>query len=152
MITIDYLKQIMHGFVAADGHTVDTEKELIDAPDIMEGLTQLAQVKGYPFAILFEEAYHYDDDNRNDVPVTRFDQSIYVMRMVAANEGSRALEMQCLNDVKHIRALLLARQYCGDPEVQDWTRHCTRDFVEGASNYVGWKLKVDFVENESWEV
>ena len=45
MLSLNYLKQIMHGFVAADGHTVDTETELIDAPDIMEGLTQLAQVK-----------------------------------------------------------------------------------------------------------
>lgn len=151
MITIDYLKQVMADFVCADGHTIDAAKEIIDAPDIMEGLTQLAQVKGYPFAILFEEAFHYDDD-RNDVPVTRYSQSIYVMRMARGNAGNRTEELQCMADIRQIRALLLARQGEGDEEVADWTRRCQRDFVSGASNYVGWKLKIDFVENESWEV
>ncbi len=152
MITVDYLKQVMDGFVCADGHTIDTDKEIIDAPDIMEGLTQLAQVKGYPFAVLFEEAYHYDDDDRNDVPVARFDQSIYVMRMVAANEGSRPIEAQCLADIRQIRALLLQRQGAGDPEMKGWTRTAQRDFVSGAANYVGWKLKLNFIEDDSWEL
>ena len=152
MITVDYLKQVMSGFVAADGHIIDTDKEIIDAPDIMEGLTQLAQVKGYPFAVLFEDAYHYDDDDRNDVPVTRFDQSIYVMRMVAANEGSRPIEAQCLTDIRQIRALLLQRQGAGDHEMKGWTRTAQRDFVSGASNYVGWKLKLNYTEDDSWEL
>lgn len=152
MITIDYLKQVMADFVCADGHTIDTAKEIIDAPDIMEGLTQLAQVKGYPFAILFEEAFHYDDDDRNDVPVTRFVQSVYVMRMARGNAGNRTEELQCLADAKHIRALLLARQGAGDTEMQGWTRTAQRDFVSGAANYVGWKLKLDFVENDDWSL
>lgn len=150
MITVDYLKTVMDGFVAADGHTIDTDKEIIDAPDIMEGLTQLAQVKGIPFAILFEEAYHYDDDDRDDVPVSRFDQSIYVMRMARGDKGSRTEEMQCMADIRQIRALLLNRQGAGDPEMKGWTRKAQRDFIEGASNYVGWKLKLDYIENDDW--
>ena len=94
MITIDYLKTILTGFVAADGHTVNVEKEIIEAPDIMEGLIQLAQTKGRPFAILFEEAFHYDDDGHIDVPVTRFEQSIYVMRLVNRDKGSRQEELK----------------------------------------------------------
>lgn len=150
MITVDYLKTILTGFVCADGHTVDTEKELIETPDIMEGLTQLSQGKNIPFAILFEEAFHYDDDDRNDVPVTRFDQSVYVMRMVNRDKGSRAVELNCFDDIKHLRALLLQRQHKGDPEMQGWNRTAKRDFVSGAAYYVGWKLKLSFTQDDDW--
>ena len=150
MLTIDYLKKVLAGYVAADGHTIDTDKEIIDAPDIMEGLTQLAQVKGYPFAILFEEAFHYDDDDRNDVPVTRFEQSIYVMRMARADTGNRTEELQCFEDVKRIRAILLAHQGAHDPEMEGWDRTARRDFVSGAANYVGWKIRLRFVDYEDW--
>lgn len=150
MITVDYLKTILDGFVCADGHTVDTEEEVIDAPDIMDGLTQLAQTKGKPFAVLFEEAYHYDDDDRIDVPITRFEQSIYVMRLVNRDKGSRPEELKCFDDVRHLRALLMARYGAGDPEMQGWDRTAKRDFVEGVANYVGWKLKLPFTENEDW--
>lgn len=150
MITIDYLKSILTGFVAADGHTVDTDNEIIETPDIMEGLTQLAQTKGKPFAVLFEEAFHYDDDDRNDVPVTRFDQSIYVMRMVNRDKGSRPEELKCFDDVKHLRALLLERQGKGDAALTGWNRTAKRDFVEGVANYVGWKLRLPFTENDDW--
>lgn len=152
MITIDYLKKILRGFVLSDGWTVNTNRDLVDAPDIMEGFTQLAQVKSLPVAILFEEAFHYDDDDRNDVPYTRFEQSIYVMRMVRSEKGSRAEELKCFADVKRIRALLLKKQYEGDEELKGWNRTARRDFVSGAANYVGWKLKLPFVENESWEL
>ena len=118
----------------------------------MEGLTELAQHKGLPFAVLFEEAYHYDDNDANDVPVTRFSQSIYVMRMVAGNDPKRPEEAACMADVKRIRALLLKRQFEGDPEVAGWDRRPQRDFVEGAANYVGWKLKLTFTDNDSWEL
>lgn len=151
MITVDYLKKIMRGFTLSGGHSVDANRTIVDAPDIMEGLTQLCQKKELPIAILFEEAFHYDDD-RNDVPVTRFEQSIYVMRMVQNDKGSRAEELRCFADVKRIRALLLKRQHEGDPELAGWTRTARRDFVSGAANYVGWKLKVTFVEDESWEL
>lgn len=152
MITIDYLKKILRGFVLSDGWTVNTNRDLVDAPDIQEGLTQLCQKKELPVAILFEEAFHYDDDDRNDVPCTRFEQSIYVMRMVRSDKGSRAEELKCFEDVKRIRALLLKKQYEGDEELKGWNRTARRDFVSGAANYVGWKLKLTFVENESWEL
>lgn len=152
MITIDYLKKILRGFVLSDGQTVDVNRILVDAPDIQEGLTQLSQRKDMPLAILFEEAFHYDDDDRNDVPYTRFEQSIYVMRMVSRDKGSRAEELKCFADVKRIRALLLKKQYEGDEELKGWNRTARRDFVSGAANYVGWKLKLPFVENESWEL
>lgn len=150
MITFDYLKSVLAGWVNAESHTINTGRELVEAPDIMEGLTQLAQETNRPYAILFEEAYHYDDDDRNDVPVTRFAQSIYVMRMAQGGNGNRREEQLCLEDVKRLRWLLLERWGADDAELAGWTRHCTRDFVEGASNYVGWKLKLDFVENENW--
>ena len=34
MITIDYLKKTLRGFVFSDGQTVDTNRTLDDAPDI----------------------------------------------------------------------------------------------------------------------
>ena len=150
MITIDYLKKIMRGFVLSDGNPVNTNRDLVDAPDIQEGLTQLCQKKELPIAILFEEAFHYDDDDRNDVPYTRFEQSIYVMRMVRSDKGSRAEELKCFEDVKRIRALLLKKQYEGDEELKGWNRTARRDFVSGAANYVGWKLKLPFTENDDW--
>lgn len=150
MITFDYLKKAMRGFVNAEGHTIDAGRVLVDAPDFMEGMTQLVQTKGVQYAILFEEAYHYDDDNRNDVPVTRFDQSIYVMRMARGDKPNRPDELLCFEDVKRLRALLLHRQAEGDPEMKGWTRRAYRDFVEGGSNFVGWKLRLEFVENEDW--
>ena len=152
MITIDYLKKTLRGFVLSDGQTVDANRTIVDTPDIMEGLTQLCQKKELPIAILFEEAFHYDDDDRNDVPYTRFEQSIYVMRMVRSEKGSRAEELKCFADVKRIRALLLKKQYEGDEELKGWNRTARRDFVSGAANYVGWKLKLPFIENESWEL
>lgn len=53
MITVDYLKKIMRGFTLSGGLTVDANRAIVDAPDIMEGLTQLCQKKELPFAILF---------------------------------------------------------------------------------------------------
>ena len=152
MLNIDYLKKTLRGFVLSDGQTVDVNRILVDAPDIQEGLTQLCQRKDMPLAILFEEAFHYDDDDRNDVPYTRFEQSIYVMRMVSRDKGSRVEELKCFADVKRIRALLLKKQYEGDEELKGWNRTARRDFVSGAANYVGWKLKLPFTENESWEL
>ena len=150
MITIDYLKKTLRGFVLSDGQTVDANRTIVDTPDIMEGLTQLCQKKELPIAILFEEAFHSDDDDRNDVPYTRFEQSIYVMRMVRSEKGSRAEELKCFADVKRIRALLLKKQYEGDEELKGWNRTARRDFVSGAANYVGWKLKLPFTENDDW--
>lgn len=86
------------------------------------------------------------------MPYTRFEQSIYVMRMVRSDKGSRAEELKCFEDVKRIRALLLKKQYEGDEELKGWNRTARRDFVSGAANYVGWKLKLPFIENESWEL
>lgn len=152
MLTFNHLKHTLSGFTVSDGHAIDADKELLETPDIQEGLTQLCQRKDMPLAILFEEAFHYDDDDRNDVPYTRFEQSIYVMRMVSRDKGSRAEELKCFADVKRIRALLLKKQYEGDEELKGWNRTARRDFVSGAANYVGWKLKLPFVENESWEL
>lgn len=152
MLTIEYLRNLL----AAENHGLPDvafpETQVIDSPDIMEGLTELAQHKGLPFAVLFEEAYHYDDNDANDVPVTRFSQNVYVMRMVAGNDPKRPEEAACMADVKRIRALLLKRQFEGDPEVAGWDRRPQRDFVSGAANYVGWKLKLTFTDNDSWEL
>lgn len=151
MINIDYLRKLLSGPQGLK----DVNRpgaQVIDSPDIMEGLTELAQHKGLPFAVLFEEAYHYDDDDTRDEPITRFTQSIYVMRMANANDPRRIEERRCFEDIKHIRALLLQRQYQGDAELEGWDRRAQRDFVSGAANYVGWKLKLTFVENESWEL
>ena len=151
MINIEYLRKLLSG---PQGLTDVTKPsaQVIDSPDIMEGLAELAQRKGMPFAVLFEEAYHYDDDDTRDVPVTRFTQSIYVMRMANADDPKRIEERKCFDDIRHIRALLLKRQYEGDEELEGWNRTAQRDFVSGAANYVGWKLKLTFVENESWEL
>lgn len=152
MLTIGYLRRILaaenHGLTAV----TDPEKQVIDSPDILKGLSELAQRKGLPFAVLFEEAFHYDDDDTRDVPVTRFSQSIYVMRMVSGQEPSRPEETACFADIKRIRALLLARKGAGDAEVHSWDQRPQRDFVEGAANYVGWKIKLTFVEDENWEL
>lgn len=152
MITIDYLRRLLAAENNGLAAVTDPEKQVIDSPDILAGLDELAQRKGLPFAVLFEEAFHYDDDDTQDVPVTRFTQSIYVMRMADGQNPKRPEEMACFADVKHIRALLLARQGAGDAEMQGWDRRAQRDFVSGAANYVGWKLRVTFTENESWEV
>ena len=133
MLTFNHLKHILSGFTVSDGHAIDDDKELLETPDIQEG-------------------YHYDDDDRNDVPNTRFEQSIYVMRMASRDKGGRAEELKCFADVKRIRALLLKKQYEGDPEMRGWIRTARRDFVSGAANYVGWKLRLPFLENESWEL
>ena len=151
MITIDYLRKLLGGQGGLPSVTRPST-EVIDSPDIMEGLTELAQHKGLPFAVLFEEAFHYDDTAQNDVPVTRYTQSIYVMRMASSKDPKRPEEAACMADIKRIRALLLARWFEGDKELQGWDRRAQRDFVEGAANYVGWKLKLTFVENESWEL
>jgi len=149
MITIDYLRQLLGGQGGLPSVTRPST-EVIDSPDIMEGLTELAQHKELPFAVLFEEAFHYDDTAQNDVPVTRYTQSIYVMRMVEQRSPKRPEEAACMADVKRIRALLLARWAEGDAELAGWDRRAQRDFVEGAANYVGWKLKLSFTENDSW--
>jgi len=149
MITIDYLRQLLGGQGGLPSVTRPST-EVIDSPDIMEGLTELAQHKELPFAVLFEEAFHYDDTAQNDVPVTRYTQSIYVMRMVEQRSPKRPEEAACMADVKRIRALLLARWAEGDAELAGWNRRAQRDFVEGAANYVGWKLKLSFTENDSW--
>lgn len=151
MINIDYLRKLLSGQNGLASIT-KASTQVIDSPDILEGLTELAQHKQLPFAILFEEAFHYDDDNTRDVPVTRFSQSIYVMRMAKADDPRRIEERKCFDDIKHIRSLLLLRQYHGDEELRGWDRRPQRDFVSGAANYVGWKLKLTFVENESWEL
>ena len=152
MITIDYLRTLLAAENGGLTAVTDANVQVIDSPDIMEGLEELCQHKNLPFAVLFEEAFTYDDDDRNDVPVTRYRQCIYVMRMCAADETKRSQELLCFDDIKHIRALLLTRQFEGDTELKDWTRTCRRDFVSGASNYVGWKLSLNFVENEDWSL
>lgn len=152
MLTIDYLRRLLSSANGGLPSVTDPESQVIESPDIMEGLDELAQRKDLPFAVLFEEAYHYDDSDANDVPVTRFSQSVYVMRMARGNNPKRPEEAACMADIKRIRALLLQRQFEGDPEVQGWDLRPQRDFVEGASNYVGWKIKITFVDNESWEV
>jgi hypothetical protein len=151
MITIEYLRKLLGGQNGLPSVTRPST-EVIDSPDIMDGLTELAQHKSLPFAVLFEEAFHYDDDAANDVPVTRYTQSIYVMRMASGKDPKRPEEAACMADIKRIRALLLARWFEGDKELAGWDKRAQRDFVEGAANYVGWKLKLTFTENESWEV
>lgn len=151
MITIEYLRKLLGGQNGLPSVTRPST-EVIDSPDIMDGLTELAQHKEQPFAVLFEEAYHYDDDAANDVPVTRYTQSIYVMRMASSKDPKRPEEAACMADIKRIRALLLARWFEGDKELQGWDKRAQRDFVEGASNYVGWKLKLTFVENDDWSL
>lgn len=152
MLTIEYLRQLLAAENDGLEAVTDPDNQVIDSPDIMEGLDELAQRKGLPFAVLFEDAFHFDDANTNDIPVTRYSQSIYVMRQVAGNSPKRPEEFACMADVKRIRALLLKRLFLGDAEVADWDRRPQRDFVQGASNYVGWKLKITFTENDSWEL
>lgn len=152
MLTIDYLKAVLTAPEANLPAVTNVEEQVIDSPDGLEALPELCQHKSLPFVVLFEDAFHFDDDDYNDVPVTRFAQSIYVMRMADASKPSRPLENQCLADVVRIRALLLARLGAGDPEMQGWNRRPKRDFVRGAANYVGWRLKLDFTENDDWTI
>ncbi len=157
--TLDYflsdnsdLKSVLTDRNAGLPSVTKVDEQVIDSPDGLEALPELCQRKALPFVVLFEDAFHFDDDNRNDVPVTSFSQSIYVMRMASPTAPSRPLENQCLADVVRIRALLLARLGAGDPQVQNWNRRPKRDFVRGASNYVGWRLKLDFTEDDDWTI
>lgn len=152
MLTIEYLKTVLTDPEAGLPSVTDAEKQVVDSPDGLEALPELCQHKALPFVVLFEDVFHFDDDDRNDVPVTSFSQSIYVMRMASGTAPSRPLENQCLADVTRIRALLLARLGKGDAEIQGWNRRPKRDFVRGASNYVGWRLKIDFTENDDWTI
>ena len=64
----------------------------------MKGLTELAQHKGLPFAVLFEEAYHYDDDTK-DVRLVhkifrsdlRNENNLYFCRVIT-NETTLTME------------------------------------------------------------
>ena len=152
MLNIDYLRTVLTAPDASLASVTDAEKQVIDSPDGLEALPELCQRKALPFVVLFEDVFHFDDDDRNDVPVTSFAQSIYVMRMTDPTKPSRPFENQCLADVTRIRALLLARLGAGDPEVKDWNRRPKRDFVRGAANYVGWRLKLEFTENDDWTI
>lgn len=152
MLTIEYLKSLLTDRSAGLPSVTKVDEQVIDSPDGLEALPELSKRKALPFVVLFEDVFHFDDDNRNDVPVTSFSQSIYVMRMASATSPSRPLENQCLADVVRIRALLLARLGAGDPQVQNWNRCPKRDFVRGAANYVGWRLKLDFTENDDWTI
>jgi len=150
MLNITYLRQILAA--ESDGLSAVTNptEQVIDSPDIMQGLNELCMHKGLPFAILFEEAYHYNDDNSYNVPHSTMSQSIYVMRMVTADNGARTEESACFDDVRHIRAILLDRKTKGDAEVQGWNLRPSRNFVSGGANYVGWKLTVTFTDNDDW--
>ena len=148
MLNIEYLKSLLAAPGAGLPSITSVHEQVIDSPDGLEGLEELCQLKHIPYAVLFEEAYHYDDTDIADVPLTRCSQSIYVVRMASAAEPSRLLEQQCMDDVKRIRALLLAHRL--DPELSGWDRTAQRDYVRGAAGYVGWKLKINFTENEAW--
>ena len=155
MITIDYLRRILYDVKTVEGETVNVglpsvtdASQIIESPDGLEGLTELCQHKGIGFAVLFEDAFHYDDTDRNDVPVTRFRQNIYVVRMAAGNAPTKPIEDACFADLQRIRKVLMRHVAMGDTELQGWERTSQRDYVRGASNYVGWKLSLPFVENE----
>ena len=152
MLTIEYLKSVLTDPNAGLPSVTDVDEQVIDSPDGLEALPELCQRKALPFVVLFEDVFHFDDDDRNDVPVTTFAQSIYVMRMASGGTPSRPLENQCLADVVRIRALLLARQGAGDQQIKGWNRRPKRDFVRGASDYVGWRLKLEFTENDDWTI
>ena len=152
MLNIDYLKAVLTDPQAGLPSVTNVDEQVVDSPDGLEGLPELCQRKALPFVVLFEDVFHFDDDDRNDEPVTSFAQSIFVMRMADASKPSRPLENQCLADVVRIRALLLARMGAGDIEIQGWNRRPKRDFVRGASNYVGWRLKLEFTENDDWTI
>lgn len=152
MLTIEYLKSVLTDPNAGLPSVTDVDEQVIDSPDGLEALPELCQRKALPFVVLFEDVFHFDDDDRNDVPVTTFAQSIYVMRMASGGTPSRTLENQCLADVVRIRALLLARQGAGDQQIKGWNRRPKRDFVRGASDYVGWRLKLEFTEDDDWTI
>lgn len=148
MLNITYLRNILSTMPSV----TDADEQIIDSPDGLEGLVELCQHKDLPFVILFEDAYHFDDFDANDTPVTRFSQSIYAMRMVGDGENARDIENLCMADLKRIRSLLTVRYGEGDPEIAGWDRRPQRDYVSGASNYVGWKIRITFVEDEDWNI
>lgn len=143
MLTIDYLKTILAGCI--EGLTEDL---IIDSPDGMIGFAEMAQRKNIPFCVLFEDAFHFDDSDPADVPIQTYSQNIYVLRMAKANVPIRETEDQCYFDIRKIRNILLFHH--NDRNVAGWNRRTQRDYVRGASNYVGWKLKLTFVENDDW--
>ena len=155
MITIDYLRRILYDIKTVEGEPVNVglpsvtdASQIIESPDGLEGLAELCQHKSIGFAVLFEDAFHFDDTDRNDVPVTRFRQNIYVVRMAAGNAPTKPIEDACFADLQRIRKVLMRHLAMGDTELQGWERTSQRDYVRGASNYVGWKLSLPFVENE----
>ena len=155
MLTLDYLKSILFdmekqgGSVANVGlPSLNSAKDIIESPDGLQGFAEMSQRKDVQFAVLFEDAFHYDDTDRNDVPVTRFRQNIYVVRMAAGNAPTKPIEDACFADLQRIRKVLMRHVAMGDTELRGWERTSQRDYVRGASNYVGWKLSLPFVENE----
>ena len=51
MITIDYLRGLLAAGNGGLSAVTQPATQVIDSPDIMEGLTELAQHKGLPFAV-----------------------------------------------------------------------------------------------------
>lgn len=155
MLTLDYLKSILFdmekqgGSVANVGlPSLNSAKDIIESPDGLQGFAEMSQRKDVQFAVLFEDAFHYDDTDINDVPVTRFTQCIYVVRMASGDKPRKPLEDACFADVQRIRKVLIRHFGMGDEEMQGWTRTSRRDYVCGAANYVGWKLSLPFVNYE----
>ncbi len=145
MLTIDSLISLLPVYVEG------LKSELIiDSPDGLEGFVEICQRKQIPYCVLFEDAFHFDDNDMNDVPTQTFTQSIYVLRMVPGNEPSRTYEDMCLSDCRKIRNVLLA--HSNEPQIEGWNKRPQRDFVRGASNYVGWKLRLTFTDNDDWTV
>lgn len=155
MLTLNYLKSVLYDVRTVGGESVNvglpslgSADDVIESPDGLLGFVEMCQRKNVPMAVLFEDAFHYDDTDRNDVPVTRFTQCIYVVRMASGAEPAKPVEDACLADVQRIRKVLMRHFALGDEEMQGWERTSRRDYVRGASNYVGWKLALPFIENE----
>ena len=153
MLTTEYLRTILYDIKTISGESVNvglpsvtSPDQIIESPDGFQGFEVLAQHKDLPFAILFEDAFHYDDNDSYDVPCTMYRQSIYVVRMAPGDAPSKPIEDQCFADVQRIRKVLL--HHVHDAQLSGWERRSSRDYVAGASNYVGWKLSLPFVENE----
>lgn len=155
MLSLNYLKSVLYDVRTVGGESVNvglpslgSADDVIESPDGLLGFVEMCQRKNVPMAVLFEDAFHYDDTDRNDVPVTRFRQNIYVVRMAAGNAPTKPIEDACFADLQRIRKVLLRHVAMGDTELRGWERTSQRDYVRGASNYVGWKLSLPFVENE----
>lgn len=153
MITIDYLRRILYDVKTVEGEPVNVglpsvtepEKEIIKSRAGYDGLMELCKHKNLPFVVVLEKADSWRTAFANDVPVKRFTQSIFVLRMAGFDQDPDDVQELCLADIERIEGLLIRHIF--DAELSGLERSWSYGTREGASNYYGYELTLTFTEN-----